>query len=253
MNLSAPRAFMLAAALVLSACAAPTGQAPSVPLAESITPNPNLESWASWWMPRHEEKLAELRQRKADHQNVDLVFVGDSITHGWEQGGLTVWNRHYKQYNALDIGFSGDRTDHVLWRLQHGEIDSIHPKAAVLLIGTNNTGHRLEPAGSTAAAIKRIIDELRQRLPDTKILLLAIFPRNDRPGMQVTRINDDINAILPGLADNKTIFFLNINRALVSADGTLSKDIMPDLLHPNENGYEIWAREMGPALQKLMQ
>jgi beta-glucosidase len=141
----------------------------------------------------------------------------------------------------------------VIWRLQNGEIDGIHPKAVVLLIGTNNTGHRLEAAGSTAVAIKRIIDELRRRLPDTKILLLAVFPRNDKPGTQVSRINDDINAILPGFADNKTIYFQNINRALVSADGTLSKDIMPDLLHPNEKGYEIWAREMDPELHSLMQ
>jgi lysophospholipase L1-like esterase len=253
MNLSAPRALMLVVALALSACVAPTGQSPSVAQVESITPLPNLESWANWWMPRHEAKLAELRQRQASHQNVDLVFIGDSITHGWEEGGLNVWNRLYKQYKELDLGFAGDRTEHVLWRLQHGEIEGIHPKAAVLLIGTNNTSHRLEPASSTAAAIKRIIDELRQRLPDTKILLLAVYPRNDKPGTQVSRINDDINAIVPGFADNRKVFFLNINKALLNADGTFSKDIMPDLLHPNEKGYEIWAREMGPELQQLMQ
>jgi lysophospholipase L1-like esterase len=253
MNLSAPCAIMLATALMLSACAAPTMQPPSVAQADSIAPIPNLESWAPWWMPRHEEKLAEIRQRQARHENVDLVFIGDSITHGWEKDGLNVWNRLYKPYNALNLGFFGDRTEHVLWRLQHGEIDGIHPKAAVLLIGTNNTSHRLEAPGSTAAAIRRLIDEMHRHLPDTKILLLAVFPRNDKPGTQVSRINDDLNTILPSLADNRKVFFLNINKALLNADGTFSKNIMPDLIHPNEKGYEIWAAAMQPELQKLMQ
>jgi lysophospholipase L1-like esterase len=252
-NLSVPRAFALALALALSACATPSVQSPLVAQSESVTPQPNLESWANWWMPRHEEKLADLRKRQADHQNTDLVFIGDSITHGWEKDGLTVWNRYYKQYNALDLGFFGDRTEHVLWRLQHGEIDGLHPKATVLLIGTNNTSHRLEPASSTAAAVKRIIDEVQQRMPDTKVLLLAVFPRNDKPGTPVDRINDELNTILPGLADNRKVFFLNINKALLNADGTFSKDIMPDLIHPNEKGYEIWARAMDPELQQLMQ
>src|SRR5471032_1485147 len=98
-NLSARRAFVLVAALALSACAAQVGKSHLLAQAESITPHPNLESWAGWWMPRHQAKLAEIRQHQASHQNVDLVFIGDSITHGWEQGGLNVWNRHYQQYN----------------------------------------------------------------------------------------------------------------------------------------------------------
>jgi lysophospholipase L1-like esterase len=240
------RALAYGALFCLSACAT------SVPAPEPVTPIANTESWAKWWMPRHEEKLAQVKQRQAAKQNIDLVFIGDSITHSWESAGKKVWDRHYAKYNALDLGFSADRTEHVLWRLQHGEADGIHPKVAVLMIGTNDSGGQREPK-STAAAIKRIIGELRQRLPGTKILLLGIFPRADMPGTPVNRINDEINAILPGFADNKNVFFLNINRALLSADGTLSKDVMPDLLHPNEKGYEIWAAEMEPDLQKLMQ
>jgi lysophospholipase L1-like esterase len=240
------RALALGALLCLSACATP------VPTPESVAPIANTESWASWWMPRHQEKLAEIKRRQADKRNTELVFIGDSITHFWENAGKQVWDRHYAQYNALDLGFSADRTEHVLWRLQHGEVDGIHPKVAVLMIGTNNTGGLREPKG-TAAAIKVIIGELRQRLPGTKILVLAIFPRADMPGTPVNRINDEINAILPGLADNRHIFFLNINRALLSAGGTVSKDIMPDLLHPNEQGYEVWADAMEPELQRLMQ
>jgi beta-glucosidase len=241
-------ALVLAMLLFLSACATSTIQ--SLP---SVTPLANTESWASWWMVRHDEKLAAIKKLKASKQDIEVLFVGDSITQGWEKEGLEVWNRYYKKYNALELGFSGDRTEHILWRLQHGEVDGLHPKVTVLMCGTNNTGHRQEDPKTTAAAIKRIIDELQQRMPDTKILLLAIFPRDEKPDSQLRRINEGVNAILPAFADNKKIFFLNINKALLNPDGTLSKDVMPDLLHPNKKGYEVWAREMEPELQKLMQ
>ena len=259
MNSSTPRALLLSMVLMLCACTTttPPAQAPATPswtpLTESVTPIANTEWWAKWWVPRHEEKLAEIRQLRAEKKNIEVVFLGDSITQGWEKEGVNVWNREYRKYNALNLGFSGDRTEHVLWRLQNGEVDGIHPKVVVVMFGTNNTGHRHEAAQSTAAAIKRDLDELRQHLPDTRILLLAIFPREANPDHEFRRINEEINRILSGYADNKKTFFLNINKALLNADGTLSKDIMPDLLHPNEKGYEIWAREMAPELQKLLQ
>lgn len=240
------RGLAFGALLCMSACATP------VPAPAPVAPTANTESWAAWWMPRHEAKLAEIQRRRADRQNTDLVFIGDSITHFWEDAGKQVWDRHYAKYNALDLGFSADRTEHVLWRLQHGEVDGLHPKVAVLLIGTNDSGGQRDPS-NTAAAIQRIVGELRQRLPGTKILLLGIFPRGDMPGTPVSRINEQINTILPGFADGKTVFFLNINRALLSADGTLSKDVMPDLLHPNEKGYALWAAAMEPELQRLLQ
>jgi beta-glucosidase len=136
--------------------------------------------------------------------------------------------------------------------LLHGEVDGIAPKVAVLMFGTNNTGHRQEDPKTTAIGIKRNIDELQKRLPDTKILLLAIFPRGEKPDDQLRQINEKVNGIISGYADNKKIFFLNINQSFLEPDGTLSKDIMPDLLHPNEKGYEIWAKAMAPALQKLL-
>ena len=93
---------------------------------ESVTPAPQNANWAAdWWMPRHEKKLEELRKLKAAGLNPDLVFIGDSITHGWEDGGAAVWEQHYAKYHALDLGFAGDRTEHVLWRLQHGEVDAL--------------------------------------------------------------------------------------------------------------------------------
>lgn len=243
----APRALMLAAALALAACAAPAHQAPPA-AALASAPLPNVETWAAWWMPRHEAKLQEGRQ----HRDAELVFVGDSITQGWETDGKDVWQRHYQQYHALNLGFYGDRTEHVLWRLQHGEVDGLHPKVAVLLIGTNNSSHRPDPAQDTADAIARIIGELQQRMPGIKILLLAIFPREDKPGPAVGLLNGEINAMLPKLADNRRVFFLDVNKVLLGADQHVSKALMPDLLHPNAAGYALWADAMAPTLQKML-
>lgn len=216
----------------------------------SVTPDKLNESWSvNWWTKRHEDKLAEARQLG---KNAQLVFIGDSITHNWEKEGLPVWNRVYKPLNALDLGFGGDRTENVLWRLLHGEVDGLDPKVAVLMFGTNNTGHRQEDPKTTAAGIKRNIAELQKRLPNTKILLLAIFPRGEKPDDKLRQLNEQVNAIIAGFADQQKVYFANLNQAFLQPDGTLSKDIMPDLLHPNEQGYEIWAKAMAPELKKLL-
>ena len=217
----------------------------------SVTPEKLNESWSiNWWTPRHEKKLAEAQ---ALGKSAEVVFIGDSITEGWEKSGAPVWQRNYQAMHGLALGFGGDRTENVLWRLQHGEVDAIAPKVAVLMFGTNNTGNRQEDPKTIAAGILRNIDELRRRLPDTKILLLAIFPRGEKPDDQLRQINEKVNAIISGFADNRRVYYLDINREFLTADGTLSKDIMPDLLHPNEKGYEIWAAAMAPTLNKLME
>ena len=219
----------------------------------SVTPDMLNESWAiDWWQPRHLEKLAEIKRRKDNHEATDLVFIGDSITQGWEKEGKPVFERNYTQYKALALGFGGDRTENVLWRLQHGEVDGIAPKVAVLMFGTNNTGQRFENPALIAAGVKRNLDELRKRLPNTKILLLAIFPRDEKAGTGARINNEKASALIANYADKQHIFFLDINRSFLDANGNLSKDIMPDLLHPNEKGYEIWARAMNPVLVELM-
>ena len=219
----------------------------------NVTPSPLNESWSlDWWMKRHEAKLAEIARRKAAGERTELVFIGDSITHHWEEQQPELWNQFYGKYNALDLGYGGDRTENVLWRLQHGEIDGIDPKVAVLMIGTNNTGFRQEAPELLYTGIKRDVEEIRKRLPHTKILLLAIFPRGEKPDDNLRVINEKVNTMLPKLADGKHVFFLNMNKAFLTPDGTLSKDIMPDLLHPNADGYKIWQREMQPELDRLM-
>ncbi len=219
----------------------------------SVTPEPLGESWAlDWWMPRHQEKLAELARRRQAGEPTQLVFLGDSITHNWEAQNDALWKEFYGKYNPLNLGYGGDRTENLLWRLQHGEVDGIAPKVAVLMIGTNNAGHRHEDPAITFAGIRRDVEELQKRLPRTKILLLAIFPRGADRDDGLRRLNEKVNALLPGLADGEQVVFLDMNKAFLGADGTLSKDIMPDLLHPNANGYRIWQREMAPTLERLM-
>ena len=219
----------------------------------AVMPAPLTHAWAlGKWEARHEQKLAELRKLKEAGKNPGIVFIGDSITEGWEKAGLPVWQRYYGHHNALALGFGGDHTENVLWRLQHGEVDGIAPKVAVLMIGTNNAGDRQDEPEATAAGVKAIIDELRRRLPDTKVLLLAIFPREEQPSGALRRLNERVNKIISGYADGRQVFFANLNAAMLNPDGTLPREIMPDMLHPGEKGYEIWARELAPHLGKLL-
>ena len=200
---------------------------------------------AAGWMRRHESMNARVKQG-----NVDLIFIGDSITHGWENEGKQVWQTFYGNRNAVNLGISRDRTQHVLWRLDHGNIEGIEPKLAVVMIGTNNSSR--SKTEEIPDGIKVIVDRLRANSPKTKVLLLAIFPRganNDDPWRQV---NMKVNEAIKKFADGKTVFFVDINPLLMAADGTLSKDIMPDLLHPNAKGYRIWAEAIEPFVAKLM-
>lgn len=216
---------------------------------KALKPEPQTAEWAqSWWMPRHEAKL----EQKNEMETVDLLLVGDSITHGWENAGSKVFKEYYEPRHTLNIGFSGDRTEQVLWRFEHGEIDDISPKLAIIMIGTNNTGHRQDPAEETAAGIKAIIDKLQEKTPKSKILLLAIFPRGEKPEDPLRKLNTEINERIAKFADDEKVFFLDINDKFLEEDGTLPKSIMPDLLHPNAEGYEIWANAVEPTVKKLM-
>lgn len=234
--------------LLLSACGAQ-------PTAEQLLPNTAIQPvqqnapWAAeWWGPRHHEK-----RELAKGADIELVFIGDSITHGWEDLGRDVWQQYYADRKAFNLGFSGDMTEHVLWRLQHGAVDGMRPKLVVVMIGTNNTGHSMDPAAHTAEGIAHIVTELRDRLPATKILLLAIFPRHHSPHNEMRRRNEDINSLVAGLADGETVHYLDINHAFLDEDGTLPLEIMPDELHPNAAGYARWAEAMEPTIKALLE
>jgi lysophospholipase L1-like esterase len=215
------------------------------------------------WMRRH-DGFVEIARKGG----VEVLFLGDSITDFWrrEQTGMTggtvggrkVWEREFAPLKAANFGISGDRTQHVLWRLDNGELDGIKPKVVVLMIGTNNTGFesdkvtpRNTPA-QTAEGVKDIVKVLRARLPKTKILLLAVFPRGEKPDdLQRKQVNE-INTWIARLDDGRNVRFLDIGQKFLEPDGTMSKDVMPDFLHPGEKGYEIWAAAIREPLAQML-
>lgn len=198
------------------------------------------------WVKRHESI-----NERAKQGDVDLIFIGDSITQGWEGAGKEVWEKYYGKRKAANLGISGDRTQHVLWRLENGNIDGITPKVAVLMIGTNNSNGSDYTAEQIGEGITAIVKKLKEKLPKTKVLLLAIFPRGEKPGPQREKLAQ-ASEIAAALADDKQVFYLDIGKKFLDADGTLSREIMPDLLHLNPKSYGIWAESIEETLVKLL-
>ena len=195
---------------------------------------------------RHTGFLADIKKMNG---NVELVFVGDSITDGWRGGGKTVWQKTWSKNHPLNLGISGDRTEHVLWRMKNGELDGYKAKLFVMMIGTNNGG---DSAADVAEGITAIIKEIQAKQPQARLLLLGIFPRSEKPDA-TRKKNEDVNAIIAKLDDGgKKIKYLDIGDKFLTADKTLPKDIMPDFLHPNLKGYEIWAKETDPVIQQML-
>ncbi len=197
-------------------------------------------------MERH--KRINERVSKGD---VDLVFIGDSITSGWENRGRKVWEKFYGRRKAVNVGIGGDRTQHVLWRLDNGNVRGISPKAAVVMIGTNNS--RDNTAEQIAEGVKMIVEQLRTKLPETKVLLLAIFPRGADRNDPRRQVNQRANSIFSKLADGKHVHHLDIGGKFMNADGAISRGMMSDLLHLTEEGYTIWAEAIEPSLSKLLE
>ncbi len=197
-----------------------------------------------WWAQRFEKLNGLVKKEK-----YPLIFIGDSITHSWEGDGKKIWAEYYAPRNALNLGFSGDLTEHVLWRLQNGNFEGQEPKVCVLLIGTNN--FRANPPSEIAMGIGAIVDEIRKQSPTSKVLILAIFPRFERPDALREGLAD-ASRRASKWADGEHVFYLDIGEAFLDDDGTLPEDVMPDFLHPNEKGYRIWAEAMEPTLRRLL-
>lgn len=195
----------------------------------------------------HEKFVSIAKEGKAQ-----LVFLGDSITAGWGgKDNQPIWNKAFGAYTPANFGIGGDRTQHVLWRILNGELEVIKPKAVVLMIGTNNSGS--DSAEGIAKGVTVIVETIRAKQPQAKILLLAVFPRGEKaspnPGRDKLK---QVNAIIAKLDDGKNVFFLDIGDKFMQPDGSLTKEIMPDFLHLSPAGYQIWADAIGPKLAELM-
>ena len=209
-------------------------EAPAKPA--SITPVPR----DAGWMKRHEKFNA-----LAEKGGFDVLFIGDSITQGWEGTGKAAWEKHIARFKAANFGISGDRTEHVLWRLENGNLKGrLRPKVIVLMIGTNNTGAMNAPA-DIALGVETIVKKLAERFPDATVAILGIFPRGEKPDDPKRVNNLKANELIAKLADGRKIVYTDeIGQAFLKPDGTLGKDIMPDLLHLSPEGYEIWGKWM---------
>ena len=197
------------------------------------------------WMKRHESFNTRVTKG-----NVDLVFIGDSITQGWEGRGKGVWEKFYGKRNTVNLGIGGDRTQHVIWRLDNGNLKDITPKAAVIMIGTNNSGSN--SSKEIADGVRAIVKQIRAKSPKTQILLLGVFPRGTNNEDKRRQVNEGANNIFSKLANGKHVHYLDIGPKFLEKNGTLTREIMPDLLHLSEKGYTIWAESIEAQLAKLL-
>ena len=183
--------------------------------------------------------------------DIDLLFVGDSITDGWDNRGEAVYNELFLPLKVANFGIGGDTTQGVLWRMRNGELEGFEARLIVHMLGTNNINRNSNE--DIVAGNRAIVEEYQARQPQAKVLILGVFPRGEEPGNPYRASIAEINEGLAGLADNRQVFYLDIGDAFLTADGTLTEEIMPDGLHPNERGYRIWADAMIDTVRELME
>jgi lysophospholipase L1-like esterase len=190
---------------------------------------------------------------KAKKGGFEVMFIGDSITWEWERNaatGVPVWESEIKPLNAATFAMSGDRTEHVLWRLQNGNLDTpTKPKVFVLLIGTNNTLQRKDPPQDIAAGVRLILDTIQGRFPDSKILLYGILPMGLAPQNPGRVNNAAANALLAKFDDGNKVHFIDLGTEFVHTDGTLKVELFRDNVHLSREGYRVWAASLVPAIK----
>jgi lysophospholipase L1-like esterase len=212
-----------------------------LPLPSTVVPVTQDRSWPGYdWAKRHAEVCAAVRQR-----HPQVVFIGDSITHFWDQ---RLWKENYGKFDAVNLGYGWDRTENVLWRLQHGELESATPKVAVVMIGTNNM--QINSVPEITDGVTAICQEIHKQVPQANILLLGIFPRGAKADKTRAKIAE-INTLLAKLDGHDRVTFLDFGAKFLNEDGTISREIMKDYLHPTPKGYQIWVDAMQPTLSKL--
>ena len=205
-----------------------------------------------WWTKRHAENVERMNQG-----DIELLLIGDSITHGWDNQ-KELYEKYFGAYKTINLGFSGDQTAHVLWRLDHLPLDKISPKVAMIMIGTNNIGHRDgSTPQETVAGIVAIVQKLHKQYPKLQILLLDVFPRDEKPDGDYRKKVNEINEALPSMLQRASLVSpltrMSLKGDFLDKDGTLPKSIMGDSLHPGKEGYEIWGDAVSPTIKRLFQ
>lgn len=207
----------------------------------AVDPQPRKQYW---WSLMHQQLMS-----RASRGDVGLLFLGDSITLGMDDA-QDIMQRLWAPYKPLNFGIGGDGTQHLLWRLQNGEVSGLKPKVAVVLIGTNNLAEN--HVDDIVHGVKVNVEELRKQLPLTRVVVLALLPRSPFANDRIRKKLNEVNAKLPELADNKDVFFIDVGPSLLQPDGTLTADVMPDYLHPSHKGYEMLFTALKPKLDPIL-
>lgn len=237
--------LLLLCTLTAAALEAKTATVPA-----SITPNPRLVShkWMSLseWYELHAQDVT-----LAIEGSAPLIFIGDSITQGWNVAGQKYWEEAFEPLGAVNFGIGGDTTQNLLWRLQYGATENLDPKAVMLLIGTNNFSFSDNDKPETiAAGIIAVVDQLNLSYPNADILLMGVFPRRESPDDHLRASTKRINGIISQLEARDEVTYLDIKDQLLETGGTLSKEVMPDFLHLSEEGYRRWTEAILPWIEE---
>ncbi|RZA09449.1 MAG: mucin-desulfating sulfatase, partial [Moraxellaceae bacterium] len=219
--------FQLAASVVLIfASLSSFASEDLTPSGTNPTPRVKEFPWMSidTWNKMYADDIAV-----SDKGGVDLLFVGDSITAGWNPD---VWAKNFAQYHPANFGIGGDHTGNLLWRLKNGHAEKLKPKAVILLIGVNNFGHLHETPKQVADGVKACVALLRKMYPDAKILINSIFPFEEQASSPMRELVKEANAFIATLNDGKHIFVKNYGEIFLQEDGSISKEVMGDFLHP---------------------
>ena len=235
-----PFLFLLVGALSVAGSCGSLGSSAAARL--TVTPVENVDM--------HERNVM-LAERAGQASDTRLVFVGDSITQGWESEP-ELWNAEFGRYAPLNLGVSGDRTEHVLWRLETGAYDGLKPELIVIMIGTNNTGHRMDEPEPIAKGVDAILGQLSARFPRARLALLAIFPRGATVDDPMRANNTAVNALLTKIAAKRGAEWLDLSSAFTDDAGVLPEAVMPDLLHLSSDGYARWAAALREPLARWM-
>ncbi len=201
---------------------------------------------AHWWVDRLRSKRSQIVDSKGEF---DIVFYGDSITHFWEDRSGELYGELCKRYSILNLGYAGDCTQQLIWRGEYGELDGYKTKCVMLMIGTNNAVR--DKPENVAKGVRKVLDLIAAKQPQATTLLLPIFPRGATAADKYRVSNEKVNAIIKGFADGKKVVWCDFNAKFLDAEGNLPKTIMPDLLHPNRDGYIIWRDAVLPHFEKI--
>lgn len=221
----------------------------AAPISTHPVPRTKQFPWMSLstWYQKHADDVATAQQGKAR-----VVFLGDSITEGWDKV-RPVWEREFAPYGAANFGIGGDLTQNLLWRLDHGAVEKLNPDVVVILIGVNNFLHNNADARDTFAGVQAVLDRALQGYPNAHIVLQGIFPYGEKAGTPERERVDATNKLIKTLADNSRVDYYDFGPVFLQEDGQISKTIMADYLHPTERGYELWAEQLSPVLSRLLE